>query len=1536
MTTAEPPDSRPFASRSPPPASATDTPHPGLSLTAALPGPTRAPLTEEQREIWLACQMHAGASAAYNESSTVRLGGAVHFDALQQAIRHVVARHEALRSVFDPEGAFQTILPSIDVELIQVALPEVDEEVAAWQRAECAEPFDLEQGPLVRFRFAPRGDGALFVVTAHHLVCDGCSFGTLLRELALFYNAAATSRPLPHLDPAPQISAYAAAEPARAASPAAHAALAYWSRRLHPLPEPPELPADRARPPRPTFEGDRETLHLPPEVSGALKDFARAQRSTFFSVLFSAFGAFLHRLTSSRDLVIGLPVAGQHQNGSPDLVGHCVKYLPVRQTIDPHRSFDEHLRAVSADLADALEHTQLTLGQFVRELRWPRDPSRATPIGIGFSLDPSPTAVPFDGLESVVAVNPRSHLVGEIVFNLVDRHDGLDVECNYTTDLFTGETVRRWLEHYATLLDAIVHAPSTTIAALPLLRPEERRLIVDTWNPSPQATPRERLVHSFFERNAILSPDAIAVEAGGTSVTYRELDVRANRLARHLVALGAGPDRCVALLIPRSIEFAEAVLGVLKAGAAYVPIDPSWPEDRQAFVIRDSSARALVTAGTPCPVGLPSGAAHVDLHDDRPHLDRMPAGPVLNGVEPEHVAYVIYTSGSTGEPKGVMVEHRSISAFIASTTRIGAVSSHDRALFFTSVSFDPSVEALFSPWSVGATVVMRGEELWTGREFAEAIRRRRITTVLLPVSYWAQVVREWAEEPGLAPLGQLRLVTAGGEAMPLATLRLWREKGFTSIRVLNAYGPTETTIAATVFEFPAEPHPGEMTGRVPIGKPFGPVEAYVLDDCLAPVPIGTPGELYLAGPTVSRGYLGRDALTRERFLPHWLRPHARMYRTGDRARFFADGTIDFLGRIDRQIKIRGFRIEPGEVEGVLARASGVRECAVVPAEESGGTILVGYFVAEPHAVPSESTLLDALRAQLPPYMVPARLVRVPHLPKNSSGKLDLRALAALGPVPSRAPAAPNAPVATAQTALVSELETSSARPSSADTHPASTDVEGRLRAIWCELLGTTEVAPDSDFFASGGHSMLAIRLFSRIEREFDVHLPMRAVFEDASFGALVRLIDRSLAGHPHSARKAGMPEPGETPVPMPAVPITIATAREPVLEGPSVPATDATSATPETAGGVETRLAALWRELLGIDAVRADTDFFAAGGHSLVAVRLVTRIEREFRVRVAVRELFEDASFGGLTKRILQRLQPVTPAPVVRELQFLVPIQPRGDRPPLFLCAGGHGSEEEYFVYALLTRSLGADQPVWGVRIGGHDRLEPLHRDAAEMAAAVIPEMRRIQPAGPYLLAGECVGGLLAFEIARQLEAAGATVGFLGLFDTGRPRFAEPLRVQLRHHWITLFVERAFVHLWRLAQMPVREIPAYVRGRGRWAAVHMKEGVAPAHVAAARMPDNPKDYHYFQTLIRYRPQTVAAIVTAFMSEDWVRKGSAREWARHTRGGVELVPLAGSHHDYIRAQARHAAFHLRACLDAVLAGRRPSVERLRGHAGKHQT
>ena len=1013
-------------------------------------GAGAVPATEQQREIWSSVQMGEGASCAFNQSISLRLTGALDAAALRAGIDGVVQRHDALRGTFSPDGATLRIAPSLTIAIPLVDLSAMDDErrrlaESELVRQEVTTPFDLVQGPLVRARIVRLHEAEhLLLFTAHHIVCDGWSIAVLLRELGALYSAARSGIG-PALGEAARFSEYAARQQQELRSGAHVKAEEYWLSQFASAVPALDLPTHRPRPPERTFGAAREDHDLEERLLVGLRRLGTQLGCPLVTTLAGAFAAFLYRLSGQDDVVVGLPAAGQPLVGREQLVGHCVHLLPLRSRVDGADRFADYLRAFRNRLSNAYQHHQYTFGTLVSKLRLHRDPARIPLLSVMFNGDRELQDLRFDGLRVDYCWNPRRFENFELYLNAVECDKQLRLECTYNSDLFDADTIRRRLEEFEVFLQGIVAAPAETIEKLPILPPAERHALVVEWNDTRRHYPEDLCVHQLFERQVERTPHAEALVYGDERLTYQELNRRANRVAHNLRALGVGPDVTVGLCTERSAAMVVGMLGILKAGGCYVPLDPTYPQARLAFMVTDCRMPVLVTEAKLRPSLPEHGVKHVYVgaRPESPTQDD-DANPA-SGVGPSHLAYVIYTSGSTGKPKGVELRHASVVNFLNSMSRDPGLTAQDTLLAVTPLSFDIAVLELVLPLTVGARIVLVSRDVaMDGAALLEQLTTAGISVMQATPATWSLLL-----QAGWKGSSDLKLL-CGGEILPVELARQLLQR---AASVWNLYGPTEAAIWCTCARVT------DVQGPVTIGRPIANTTIHILDRQLQPVAIGASGELYVGGVGLARGYLNRPDLTAERFIPDPFNVQpARLYRTGDAARYRPDGSIEFLGRLDYQVKLRGFRIELGEIEAALHAHEAVAQAVVLLREDHpGDPRLVAYVVPRVGHEMNAGELRDHLRSTLPDYMIPQHVVTADRLPLTPNGKVDRRAL----PPPSE-----------------------NGREPDDDFVAPRTTAEKAMAAIWQQLLGIDRVGMYDNFFDLGGHSLLAMTAITQIQHVF--------------------------------------------------------------------------------------------------------------------------------------------------------------------------------------------------------------------------------------------------------------------------------------------------------------------------------------------------------------------------------------------------------------------------------------------------------------------
>lgn len=927
-------------------------------ITRAKNGLIELELTEAQREMWLASQLGDRASQSYNITFLLHLKGDLNQNAFERSLQAWVDRHDSLRTSFDLKSPVQRIVPSLKLDLIvtnrtATAASDRAGELAKLARAQGDALFDLTRAPMMRAQLVRFGaEDHVFLLTYSHLVADGWSGGVLLHELKLLYSAYCRNQPVP-LEPALQFSEYCNVlkTPERQASKAQSED--FWRRTFAVLPPPLELPADRARPSQRSFRAARVTVQWSPDFYQALKKASAKQGATLQTYLLGAFNVLVHRLSGQDDLVIGVPAASQVSTallavpGSRALVGHCVNLLPVRSQCTDDLAFGTYLKALKRTMLDGLEHQDLSFGRLVQLLNVPRDASRVPLVPVGFNLDRAPAGFELHGLDTRVEELWRPALVFDLSINAIDNDRDLKLDCDFSTDLFDAATIERWMGHFRTLLESVMANPTCLVGDLPLLTDTEQAQLAQSWNPGRRqhAAPSADTLHGLIEAQAAKTPESVAVVFEGQRLTYRELSWRADQVALHLQELGVGLESLVGICVERSVEMIVGLVGILKAGAAYVPIEPSLPKDRIAYVLDDAKVTVCLTQQSLLD-RLPAPPLRGDLRavclDTFDWAAEGARGRVAIRPGPHHLAYVIYTSGSTGRPKGVCIEHRNIVNYVLGVSeRLEFVPGLSYALVST-IAADLGHTVLFPALITGGCLHVISQDRATNQvALAEYFERERIDVLKIVPSHLA-ALQSAANPERVMPRRRLVL---GGEASRLD----WVER----LRVLapecvicNHYGPTETTVGVLTYRVEGTLQ-ATPSGTLPLGMPLPDSRVYILDQRLRPVPLGAPGELCVGGAGLARGYLNRPDLTAEKFVPDpfSLEPGARLYRTGDLACRAVDGNIEFLGRIDHQVKLRGFRIELGEIESALREEPLVREAVVrLREDQAGEKQLVAYVV----------------------------------------------------------------------------------------------------------------------------------------------------------------------------------------------------------------------------------------------------------------------------------------------------------------------------------------------------------------------------------------------------------------------------------------------------------------------------------------------------------------------------------------------------------------------------------------------------------------
>ncbi|MDB6070739.1 MAG: amino acid adenylation protein [Verrucomicrobiales bacterium] len=1142
-----------------------------------------APTTPAQQEMFIASQLSADAALACHESLSLCLTGPLDTEILTKALTTLVQRHDSLRATFSADGQLMRFNPDASVNFRETSLgahvavgsgaaenvgtaAESEERLDAIRAEEFLTPFDLEAGPLHRFLLVRTGpETAELIFTAHHIVCDGWSFGVLVHEFPAALESATTGAGGAFLTPSPSYADYALQQHSARRSGAFAEDRSYWNQQFRSLPTPLVLPTDGPANASPGYTAGAASAHLPADLAGRLKAFCRARKITPYHALLSVYQILLHRLSGQTDFLIGMPVAGQPNAGMTGLTGHCVQFLPLRSALDPADTALSLTQKTRSLTLSAQEHQNITLGEILDFLPSLSGQDRQRFVAATFSLEPAPEVITAGPLTGTPVGNPKRRLSFDLSLYVFQSTDGLQLRCAYRSDLFSRQTITRWLSHFITLTESLVTGPEQEIRRLPMLDEAQRHSLIHGFNDRQLDFPDAPCLHHWFEKQARHHAGRTAVNGGGISMSYQELNSRANRIAHLLIGKSIGPGSLVGLCMDRSPDLIAALLGILKAGAAYLPIDLSYPADRLAFMLEDAGARVLLTQHH-LAKELPSHQGETLYLDDAADLlNAQPDTDPVTSVTPADTAYVIYTSGSTGKPKGCMVTHHNVSRLMLATEPWFGFSQEDVWTLFHSTAFD------FSVWEIWGALLYGGRLLTvpflTTRspdEFYQLLSAEGVTVLNQTPSAFRQLIHAEQSAPRPLPLS-LRYIIFGGEALDMASLTPWFDlHGDSSPQLVNMYGITETTVHVTYRPL----RRSDAAGGSVIGVPIPDLQLYILHpETLEPQPIGVPGEMFVGGAGLATGYLNRPELTGERFPVNHLTNIGRLYRTGDLARFIpaaksvavarpgpalsgapenvtagedpsyqsdispaafgrcfedkagtglATGGVDrcfgdkagtglstvsadgcygdmagtgsvlldivYLGRIDHQVKMRGVRIELGEIESTLTHHAQIRQAAVLArTDRQGDKKLFAYLIpSDKSAPPTTADLRAHLLKTLPDYMVPTAFLYLDRFPLTTNGKLDHTAL----PTPD-------------PTAIVTPE----------DFTPPQTETQRHIAGLWQEIIGSNHIGVGSDFFASGGTSLNALRLMQKIRQDFSVTLPLGVLFKSPTLGLLSEAID---------------------------------------------------------------------------------------------------------------------------------------------------------------------------------------------------------------------------------------------------------------------------------------------------------------------------------------------------------------------------------------------------------------------------------------------
>ncbi len=1346
-----------------------------------------APLSSVQQGIWLTYQLNAD-DTAYNVARAFRLRGALDQDALEKSVNDIVGRHEALRTRFViQEGQpMQVVQPALRVNLPLVDMRTDPEEVSTADDQPVRDfiieqsriPFNLNLGPLLRLSLMRLGEeDHLLLLVIHHIVIDVWSIELFKEELAALYesHAAETAARLP--DVPIQYADYAVWQRAWLAEEKHERELAYWLGQLEEYPSTSTLPADRPRPAVQVSRGRRLFLTIPDDLAVALRKLSWQEGATLFMVLLAAFKTLLYRYGGQSDLLVGSPVAGRYQLDSKRVMGCFLNTLILRSDLSGNPSFRDLLCRVRSMALEAYANQRLPFEQLVKALRPERSLSHAPIFQVMFNhIDFTRPTPPAAGLEIEELPVDRGGTLFDMFVETIDDGESLSWAISYNLDLYDTTTIQQLSRHFLTLLRAIVADPDQPIDDIALLSPAERKLLLETWNDTDADYGNlPGIINQFYERVAN-QPEVVAYIQGEDRLTFAELNRRSNQLAHYLLSQGIKTKTRIGLALDRSLLMPAAILAILKTGSVYLPLDPSFPKERLRFMIEDSAAELILTSSS----RRSAIEALVGQMEQRPQilcLDRgddelwkQPATDIKTLSDSGRIATIIYTSGSTGRPKGVVISELQILNRLAWMWRTYPILTHEAGCQKTSLNFIDSLWELFGYLLQGTpTVIIPDEIVQDPKSLVDTLARHGVTRLWLVPSLLRVILQTQAELQERLP--ELTFWVCSGEPLP-GDLASQFAEAMPHATLHNPYGTTEVW-CATWYDLDREGSLGRGA-IVPVGRPIGNMRVYVLDAAMNLAPPGAPGELWASGAGLAPGYDGRAEETAERFLPNPFLDeagggnlHARVYRTGDLVRWLPDGNIAYFGRADRQIKIRGLRIEPGEIEAQLRRQEGVSDAVVVAAGEGEGKRLIAYVLADGDEEPKPESLRATLADWLTAAMIPWPIVALETFPLTGSGKVDRRALAS--------------------------RETADVHVTGEYSAPR-TEREEWLAAIWAELLELERVGIHDNFFDLGGHSLLSIHLFARIEAQFGQRLPINTLFRAPTIAQLADLLDRQ----------------------------------------------------------------------------------------------------------------------GG------------------KGWDVLVPIQSGGSKPPFFCVHGFSGS---VMLYKDLARLLGSEQPFYGFQARGINGQEQHLETIEAMAEHYVEAMRAVQPSGPYRIGGFCFGGVVAYEIARQLDAAGESSALVAIFEGHAPeRFQRRLPMIHPRRLLTLwrsapywwedYGRRGRVRLRRSAHVKARRLTKRLQRR-----LGFERGEDVASLIGRDLTDLPS-YHQqmmianFQALSRYNPGVYRGKVVLFRTRSQSASKTlfgaldpAYGWSQLARDGVEVRTIPGAHRNiHQMPHVSSLAMELANCLD----------------------
>jgi amino acid adenylation domain-containing protein/thioester reductase-like protein len=1050
------------------------------------------PLSFAQQRLWFLAQLEPE-NPFYNQPTALKLHGELNIAVLKQSLTELIRRHEPLRTTFSSnlEGKTkqiihpprEVVLPTVNLE--QLNPSQQEQQIKQLASLEAQKVFNLEQDQPLRvtlLKLSPSEHIIFF--TTHHIITDEWSIGILVKEISTLYQAYLEEKtsPLPEL--AIQYADFALWQREWLTGEVVATQLNYWQQQLESIPRL-DLPTDYLRPVNTTYQGASHTFDLSPSLSTGIKALAQSQGTTLFMTLLAAFKLLLSRYSGQEDIPIGTPIANRNRAEIEGLIGFFVNTLVLRTNLEGNLSFTELLQRVKEITLGAYTHQDIPFEQLVEELKVERNLNRNPLFDVMFTIEQvKGEELSLPGLSLSYLDAETNKVVCDLTLSIAESEAGLVGAIEYSTELFQASTIERMVAHFQVLLEAIISNPEVKLSEIPLLTSTEREQLLVEWNDTKVEYPQEQCIHELFEEQVEKTPDAVALVYEDQYLTYRELNNRANQLAHYLQQEhGVQAEVLVGICVERSLEMTVAILAILKSGGAYIPIDPNYPTQRITEIIEDAGIEILLIQQqleTKLNLQAKTSLQLLSLDSSWSDIANQSTDDCHSQVSSANLAYVIYTSGSTGKPKGVAVTHTALVNYTLEIAQQFELEETDRVLQFASVGFDVVVEELFPTWITGATVVLlENNQLISCSEFQQVIGKEQLTVFELPTAYWHQWVLELASNQEQVA-DCVRLVIVGGERISGERFKQWQQL---STPLIHVYGLTETTVTSTLHKFNRATEELEAGRELPIGKPIGNTEIYLLDNQLQPVPVGVSGEIYIGGAGIARGYLNLPELTADRFIPNPFstKSTSRLYKTGDKGRYLENGEIEYIGRIDHQVKLRGFRIELGEIEAALNQNLVVANSVVIVREDlPGNQQLVAYLTAKAEQKIEIAQLRSYLAEKLPGYMIPSAFVELEALPLTPNGKIDRKAL----PVPD-------------SSQLV--VDTEYVAP--------TTSLEKMLVGIWQEILGIKQAGINDNFFELGGHSLLLTQLIGKLKHAFQIELPLRILYESPTVASLAEKIE---------------------------------------------------------------------------------------------------------------------------------------------------------------------------------------------------------------------------------------------------------------------------------------------------------------------------------------------------------------------------------------------------------------------------------------------